>query len=433
MTLKQMREDLGKLFHSIISGWLCRICGALVAFWLLAVAGQAGGMAVLAKDADGTVANDARLGGNKARTRFVADLSKATQYRIFTLADPYRVIIDLPNVNFKLPEGLGSSGKGLVSAFRYGLFAPGKSRIVIDVIGPVHIEQSFVLKSKGNVPAKLVVDIVPTDRENFDRRRRELYEKRSQNQAEVKQASVDKSIEKLTQEKKRHGKLRIVIDPGHGGLDPGASSAAGSKEKDVVLTFAKVLRKKLQKFGKYDIKLTRSVDVFVPLAQRVKIAEDYNASLFVSVHADSISKRLASRTRGATVYTLSKKGSDLEAQAFANKENQSDVLAGLDLPETSSEVGGILWDLTQRETKNQSLKFAGFAVNRMSAKTKFTQNKMRSANFRVLRSAVVPSVLIELGYISNPEDERLLKSAKWQNEMAGELSKAIDRFLKELN
>lgn len=387
---------------------------------------------VAAKDKGSTVAKDARLGGNKARTRFVADLSKATDYRIFTLADPYRVIIDLPNVNFSLPEGLGNSGKGLVSAFRYGLFAPGKSRIVIDVIGPVHVEQSFILKPKGNVPAKLVVDIVPTDRKNFERRRRELYNKRREKN-NVQPASVDKSIEILTREKKHKGRLRVVIDPGHGGLDPGASSAKGSKEKDVVLAFAKVLRKKMKQLGKYDVKLTRTVDVFVPLAERVKIAEDYNASLFVSIHADSISKRLASRTRGATIYTLSKKGSDLEAQAFAKKENQSDVLAGLDLPETSSEVGGILWDLTQRETKNQSLKFAGFAVNRMSSKTKFTQNKMRSANFRVLRSAIVPSVLIELGYISNPEDEKLLKSKKWQNGMAIEMTKAIDRFLKDLN
>ena len=383
-----------------------------------------------AKDDGSTVAKDARLGGNKARTRFVADLSRATKYRIFTLADPYRVIVDLPNVNFKLPQGLGSSGKGLVSAFRYGLFAPGKSRIVIDVIGPVHVEQSFVLKPKGSVPAKLVIDIIPTDRTSFERRRRELYEKRSKNN-NVQKASVDKSIEKLTREDKPRGRPRIVIDPGHGGLDPGASGAGGTREKNIVLAFSKALRRHLKKTGKYDVKLTRTVDVFVPLAERVKIAEDYPASLFVSIHADAISKRLASRTRGATIYTLSKKGSDLEARAFAQKENQSDVLAGIDIEEASSEVGGILWDLTQRETKNRSMKFAGHAVTRMGKKTKFTQNKMRSANFRVLRSAVVPSVLIELGYISNAEDEKLLRSAKWQNGMAGALAGAIDRFMKD--
>lgn len=384
-----------------------------------------------AKDEGSTVAKDARLGGNKARTRFVADLSRATKYRIFTLADPYRVIVDLPNVNFKLPQGLGSSGKGLVSAFRYGLFAPGKSRIVIDVIGPVHVEQSFVLKPKGNVPAKLVIDIIPTDRTSFERRRRELYEKRTKSNRNVQKASVDKSIEKLTRDEKPRGRPRIVIDPGHGGLDPGASGAGGTREKNIVLAFSKALRRHLKKMGKYDVKLTRSVDVFVPLAQRVKIAEDYNASLMVSIHADAISKRLASKTRGATIYTLSKKGSDLEARAFAQKENQSDVLAGIDIQEASSEVGGILWDLTQRETKNRSLKFASHAVTRMGKKTKFTQNKMRSANFRVLRSAVVPSVLIELGYISNKEDEKLLRSAKWQDGMAGALAGAIDRFMKE--
>ena len=383
------------------------------------------------QNAPSTVAKDARLGGDAARTRFVADLSKTTDYRIFTLSDPYRVIIDLPNVSFKLPQGLGNTGKGLVSAFRYGLFAPGKSRIVIDVVGPVHVEQSFVLKAKGNTPAKLVVDIVPTDVANFKRRQKELYRKRQKKPGEAKKASIDKAIQRLTKTDKPKGRPRIVIDPGHGGLDPGAVSTRGSKEKDIVLSFAKVLQTELKRLKTYDIKLTRSVDVFVPLQERVQIAENYNAALFISLHADSISRRLASRTRGASIYTLSKEGSDQEAQALAAKENKSDILAGLDLPPESGEVGGILLDLTMRETKNQSLKFADYAVGRMSGKTKFTNNKMRSANFVVLRSAVVPSVLIELGYLSNSKDEQLLRSKKWQLSLAKALTKAVDKFLKD--
>lgn len=397
---------------------------------ILGVSGLSG-QAVTPAMANSTVAKDARLGGDKARTRFVADLSRSTEYSIFTLADPYRVIIDLPDVSFKLPQGLGRKGKGLVSAYRYGLFAPGKSRIVIDVIGPVHVEQSFVLKSKGSTPAKLVVDIVPTDVENFKRRQRALYNKRMKAQNKVRQASLDKTIEKLTKPEQPKARQRIVIDPGHGGVDPGALGVAGSQEKDIVLIFAKTLLEELKGYKKYDIKLTRSVDVFVPLQDRVQIAEDYNADLFVSVHADSISKRLASRTRGATVYTLSKEGSDQEARAFASKENKADILGGLDLPTEASEVGGILLDLTMRETKNQSLKFAEYAVGRMQSKTKMTANKNRSANFVVLRSAVIPSVLIELGYISNKSDEKLLRSKKWRRDLARALAKAIDRFLKE--
>lgn len=386
--------------------------------------------AALAKgDGSSTIANDARLGGDNARTRFVADLSKPTDYRIFTLADPYRVIIDLPNVRFKLPQGLGSTGKGLVSAFRYGLFAKGKSRIVIDVVGPVHVEQSFILDANGGKSAKLVVDIVPTDRANFERRRKALYEKRVRESRKAKKASLGSAIEKLARVPKKLGKKRIVIDPGHGGLDPGALSSKGTREKDVVLAFAKVLKKKLMKFGTYDVKLTRSVDVFVPLAERVQIAEDYHASLFISIHADAIRRRLAKKIRGATIYTLSKEGSDLEAQALANKENKSDILAGIDI-EPESEVEGILRDLTQRETKNQSLDFASVAYKHMKKKTKFRQNMMRSANFRVLRSAIIPSVLIELGYISNANDEKLLKSPKWQAALATSLSKAVDNFMK---
>ena len=234
-------------------------------------------------DGSSTIANDARLGGDNARTRFVADLSKPTDYRIFTLADPYRVIIDLPNVRFKLPQGLGSTGKGLVSAFRYGLFAKGKSRIVIDVVGPVHVEQSFILDANGGKSAKLVVDIVPTDRANFERRRKALYEKRVRESRKAKKASLGSAIEKLARVPKKLGKKRIVIDPGHGGLDPGALSTKGTREKDVVLAFAKVLKKKLMKFGTYDVKLTRSVDVFVPLAERVQIAERIIMRLFLSL------------------------------------------------------------------------------------------------------------------------------------------------------
>lgn len=388
-------------------------------------------MIAIAKDGknQATIAKDARLGGDSARTRFVADLSAATDYRIFTLSDPYRIIIDLPDVSFKLPQGLGSIGKGLVSAFRYGLFAPGKSRIVIDVIGPVHVEQSFVLKATKKQSAKLVVDIVPTDVANFKRLQNELSKKRKKAKGAVKKASLDKTIQKLTKTDRPKGRPRIVIDPGHGGLDPGASGRGGSKEKNIVLNFAKILKKQIQRLNKYDVKLTRSVDVFVPLAKRVEIAEDYNAALFISIHADSISKKLASRTRGASIYTLSKEGSDKEAQALAAKENKSDILAGLDLPEDSNEVGGILLDLTMRETKNQSLKFSDFAVGRMQTKTKFTQNKTRSANFVVLRSAFVPSVLIELGFISNRKDEQLLRSKKWQLSLSKALAKAVDKFL----
>lgn len=438
----------GLFIRSVMIGWLHFINRARLSAMRVEMQVQAGGyvfaavMAVflisgggcfgtLPAAAQSTVAKDARLGGDKARTRFVADLSRSTDYTIFTLADPYRVIIDLPNVSFKLPQGLGNKGKGLVSAFRYGLFAPGKSRIVIDVIGPVHVEQSFVIKPKNNKPAKLVVDIIPTDEANFKRRQRALYDKRMKAQRKVQRASIDKTIKKLTSTKKSKGRQRIIIDPGHGGLDPGASGVAGTKEKDIVLAFSKILREELKKYNKYEIKLTRSVDVFVPLQERVQIAEDFNAELFVSIHADSISRRLASRTRGATVYTLSKEGSDQEARAFANKENKSDILAGLDLPTEASEVGGILLDLTMRETKNQSLKFAEYAVGRMQSKTKMTANKTRSANFVVLRSAVVPSVLIELGYISNKKDEKLLVSKAWQRSLSKEIARAIHQFMKE--
>ena len=199
---------MGEFLRTNLRLWLI-VCGLISGAMMLVIE------PVHLHAADSTVANDARLGGDGARTRFVTDLSKPTDYRIFTLADPYRVIIDLPNVSFKLPQGLGENGRGLVSAFRYGLFAKGKSRIVIDVV-PVHVEQSFIMNTKDKKTAKLVVDLVPTDRASFERRQQALYRKRSKEDRNVKKASLGATIEKLTRENKPRGKKRIVIDPGHG-------------------------------------------------------------------------------------------------------------------------------------------------------------------------------------------------------------------------
>jgi N-acetylmuramoyl-L-alanine amidase len=335
---------------------------------------------------------------------------------VFSLADPYRVIIDLPEVNFQMPPGLGTERRGLVTGYRYGLFAPGKSRIVIDVGGPFLVDKAFVLESRSDQPARLVVDLVATDRTTFLARLRA-----------ARSPVVGSISQPEPQAQNVRAKPVIVLDPGHGGIDPGTASTDGVTEKDVVLAFAKTLRQKLEATGDYQVYLTREDDTFLALRQRVEFAQSKGANLFVSIHADSLPKHGADAS-GATIYTLSEQASDDEAKELAAKENFSDALAGVDLPSDRDEVvANILIDLAQRETQNRSIVFAKSVVGEMSA-SELHRKSLKSAGFRVLKSPDVPSVLLELGYLSNPDDEKHLTSDDWRAAMAEKVEAAIETY-----
>lgn len=362
------------------------------------------------------VAKDARLAGDRGRTRFIADLSKKVDVNVFSLADPYRVIVDLPEVNFQMPPGLGSEKRGLVTGYRYGLFAPGKSRIVIDVSGPFLVDKAFVLEARADQPARLVVDLVVTDRTTFLAKLR------------AARIPVVGSIPKLKpQAQATAARPVVILDPGHGGIDPGTASADGVTEKEVVLAFAKTLRQKLEAKGDYQVYLTREGDTFLALRERVEFAQSKGANLFVSIHADSFPKH-ANEASGATVYTLSERASDDEAKELAAKENFSDAIAGVELPTDRDEVvANILIDLAQRETQNRSIVFARSVVGEMSA-AELHRKSLKSAGFRVLKSPDVPSVLLELGFLSNPDDEKRLTSETWRAAMAEKVGAAIDAY-----
>ncbi len=372
-----------------------------------------------------TVARDARLGGNEQRTRFVADLSEEVKFRLFTLADPYRIIVDLPDVKFQLPAGLGEQGRGLIAAFRFGLIAEGKARIVIDLNAPVLVDKAFVLAPKNGQPARLVVDLVRTDRKQFLAASKRSRAFRTGRLSGTRKPATPPPVNKR---RDRNAKSVIVIDPGHGGLDPGAISRKGLKEKDVVFAFSRALGSKLRATGRYTVKLTRRIDAYVPLRERVAFARKQGADLFLSIHADSLPGRHSTRISGATVYTLSEKASDEEAKALATKENLSDVIAGVDLPDKEDKVTGILIDLALRETKNLSIAFADITLANLKGKTPLMKKAHRFAGFRVLKAPDVPSVLIELGYMSNPADTAKFTSAAWREKIAVALVKSVDKF-----
>ncbi len=363
------------------------------------------------------VATDVRLGGDDKQTRFVVDLSQKIDVAAFTLADPYRVVIDLPQVTFHLPAQAGEHGRGLVKAFRYGLIMQGGSRIVLDTKGPVRVDKAFALAAAAGQPARLVVDLSSTDRETF--LHNITMQDRTLHSATGKAVSVPEAA----------GDTRplIVVDPGHGGIDSGTKSGSGQDEKDVVLAFGLMLRDKLEKTGKYRVAMTRSDDTFIPLDERVRFARAHKASLFISIHADSI-PRSEGQAEGASVYTLSPHASDAEAARLAEAENKSDVIAGVDLSSEPNDVANILIDLAQRETKAFSLQFARDLVGEFKATTKLHLHPLKSAGFIVLKAPDVPSVLVELGYMSTKDDLVHLMSPTWRSRTADSLVQAVDTF-----
>ncbi|MGA8944380.1 MAG: N-acetylmuramoyl-L-alanine amidase, partial [Pseudolabrys sp.] len=360
-----------------------------------------------------SVATDIRIGGDDKQTRFVVDLSRKIDITAFMLADPYRVVVDLPRTTFKLPANTGVQARGLVKAFRYGLIMQGGSRIVLDTKAPVRLEKSFVIDAAEGQPARLVLDLVATDRASF-MRNITLANRSAQQSASARPSDAPPKVE---------GDARplIVIDPGHGGIDNGAKGTGGELEKDVVLAFALTLREKLEAQGKYRVAMTRSEDEFIALGERVRFARSRNAALFVSVHADALPKR-EGLAEGATVYTLSENASDAEAARLAETENKADVIAGVDLTAEPDDVANILVDLAQRETKTFSMQFARTVVEELKSAARLHKHPLKSAGFKVLLAPDVPSVLVELGYMSTKDDLKQLTSANWRARTAQALA-----------
>ena len=364
------------------------------------------------------VATDVRLGGDDKQTRLIVDFDRKVDLAAFTLADPYRVVIDLPQVVFRLPPKAGEQGRGLVKAFRYGLIMQGGSRMVLDTKGPVHVDKAFALAPADGQPARLVVDLSATDRDSFVRAvSLENHAARSPASRQAEATPSDSGDPRPL----------IVIDPGHGGIDSGTKSSSGQDEKDIVLAFGLLLRDKLEKSGKYRVAMTRSDDTFVPLNERVRFARARKAALFVSIHADSVPRSEGLAT-GASVYTLSDRASDAEAASLADQENKSDVIAGVDLSAEPDDVANILIDLAQRETKVFSTQFARTLVGELKPTTKLHVHPLKSAGFIVLKAPDVPSVLVELGYMSTKDDLSHLMSPAWRTHTADSLVQAVNTF-----
>lgn len=393
-----------------------RLAGLAFSFVLLSFAQSAGG-------GDAAAVMAIRLGIHTDSTRFVVELTRPISYTIFTLADPYRLVIDLPRVDWKLaaPE---PAERGLIADVRYGNYRQDRGRIILGLSGPAKVKAVSLLEPRDGHGPRIVLDLAAIDRQAF-------LATAGWPEAENKAAVLADLRSNVPAQTEGAAKPVVVIDPGHGGVDPGAQGADGTLEKDVTLAFAKALQAILDEDGRYEVVLTRDDDVALPLRSRVERARVAGASLFISLHADALPKQ--PDVHGLSVYTISAKATDAEAAALAQKENRADIIAGVDLSGEPDDVTQILIDLAQRQTVSESMAFADDLMQVFTGRASLVKNAHRSAGFRVLKAPDVPSVLIELGYLSNESDLEDLASERWRKSMAEALHGAIDRHFAALD
>ncbi|MBM3535340.1 MAG: AMIN domain-containing protein [Alphaproteobacteria bacterium] len=354
------------------------------------------------------------------RTRITLDLSQKVEPHSFVLADPYRAVLDLPQVAFRWAESLPTPAEGPIAGFRHGLFKPGTSRLVVDLRQPMRIVQAQVEPEQGQ-GWRLVLDLAPTTREAF------LAALAMPSTAPPTQAKPAAPPQDGQMPRRSDGRRTIILDPGHGGIDPGTIGVGGVREKTLTLDVAQDLKRVLEASGRYHVVLTRLDDSFIRLRERIQIARSSKGEVFLSLHADALGD---TSFRGMTVYTLSDRASDAEAEALAQRENKADLIAGVDLRDESPEVASILIDLAQRETMNLSARLAGHLVQELSREAQLLRNGHRFAGFAVLKAPDVPSALIELGYLSNRLDAQQLAQAAYRRRLGQAVLRALDQFFR---
>ncbi|MBZ9897695.1 N-acetylmuramoyl-L-alanine amidase [Mesorhizobium sp. BR1-1-6] len=360
-----------------------------------------------------------KMAGDATKMRIVMDFDREPDVKWFLLRGPNRLVIDLANTKLAI-DAKDLKPRGLVKGVRLGELEAGVSRLVLTGKGPFAVDKLDVLKNEDGAGYRIAIDMSAASEREFDTA--------LANQALTTGSTVstDKGGRVGTGPVSNPGhRFTVVIDPGHGGVDGGAEGLNGTVEKNVTLAFATELRDKLAALGRYDVFMTRDTDEYLRLDDRVRIARQHEADLLISIHADTISLK---GIRGATVYTVSDKASDPEAQALADRENLSDQFAGMVIKDDNKEVTDILIDLIRRETHTFSMSFAHTLVGQLSTSVGLINNPQRSAGFKVLKAPDVPSVLVELGYLSNAKDEAQLLDADWRGKAAQSITNAVALF-----
>lgn len=363
------------------------------------------------------------------RTRFVIGLDRKVEYQVFSLANPNRVVVELPDAQLRLPNASDKAPVGLVKSFRGGLAAPGRARIVIDVTEAVIVEDSK-LERDAHGGYRLAIDIVQVSAAKAGVKKSSILQSAALGGQSV-QPPTPKRAENPRLRAARAFKPIIVLDPGHGGMDTGAKKF-GAVEKQVVLAFGHVLREHLEKTGRYKVLMTRETDVFVELDDRVAFGEHHKANLFIAIHADYA----RSSARGATIFTL-RDGVARDLERSAKGAAARNVLSSADVEVVRKSSGdvdavrGILADLAERDverTRDRTSMFARSVIETMGESTPMRDDPDQQAAFRVLKTAQFPSVLIELAYVTNRQDANNLQSDQWREKVAESIVSAIDNY-----
>ncbi|MCJ8518962.1 N-acetylmuramoyl-L-alanine amidase [Pseudorhizobium tarimense] len=354
----------------------------------------------------------ARIAGDEARTRIVIDFEEKPEFSVHYVAAPERVVVDLPATAFGFKQE-DLSARGLFKDIRYGTMDESSARIVLTAKRPVQLTLAEVQESDSGY--RLVLDAEMATAEAFEALvRKQSWETDQEGDRDTPIASAD------------DGEFVVAVDAGHGGIDAGATGVeTKTPEKEITLSFAKAVADRLNAKPGIRAYLTRDDDTFLTLSERVTLARQAKADLFLSLHADTLSQR---DIRGATVYTLSDRASDRMAENLAARENLSDELAGVSLKDEPPEVADILMDLTRRETQAFSITLAQNVLDSFEGQVGLINNAHRYAGFQVLRAPDIPSVLLELGFLSNPEDEKLLLDQGWREKVSGLLVDSVERY-----
>jgi len=368
---------------------------------------------------------DARVTATPERARLVVDLAAKTEFAFVSLDEPARLAIDVRAGTFSVPEPSGTpAGEGLVSAYAIEQSGPDRVRTTLTLSAPAQVQQAYVLDAFDDQPARLVVDIIPATEEEF-----------AANVARDRAASAGAGVAPTPSTPAGGSELAItsrplvVIDPGHGGIDSGAETAEGIKEKDIVLAFSLRLQELLVESGRFDVALTREDDTYLRLEERVDLARSNKADLFISIHADSFQQP---EIRGASVYTRDENATDVLDKVLADNENKSDVIAGFTMPQMAPEVVDILLDLMRREMRVQSFMAAQAIVHQLEPSVALRRFPVRQADFFVLQAPDVPSVLVELGFLSNASDIANLMQSDWRDRTAEAIARGISTYFDSL-
>lgn len=383
-----------------------------------------------------------RMGAHPDKTRIVIETSEPSSFKVFSLADPWRAVIDMPTLNWQA-GAIDMPGGVLVKDIRAGAHSASSHRVVFDIGQPFQVSSVFRLPPNDKSAYRLVIDLKPADGAYKTDLLSTSFGEFEAGQATAAAASVSAEtapavaakvspppVTTVPSRKPSVEKPLIVIDAGHGGVDPGAVAANGLYEKNITLRMAQNLRDILERSGRYRVKLTRDDDTYLRLHQRVAIARRSEADMFISIHADSINR---SNVRGASIYTLSETASDKETAQLAMRENRADLIAGVDLSVEDEDVVNILVDLAMRDTMNQSKFFANTVVDTFQKeRIKLLQNPHRYAGFAVLKAPDMPSILVEMGFLSNIHEARQLNDQNFQRKLGNALLASIDAYFAKI-